>query len=97
MACVVNPNLFITSFNNTQTLKFETELAITVRPLLKGNCQGHRFKNSRFQKHILQQLQPTNTHVCVLFNTHFLSCLLASLHLFKSTQNMENIDKRESL
>ena len=27
----------------------------------KGHCHEHRFKNSRFQKHILQQRKPTNT------------------------------------
>lgn len=28
---------------------------------LKGHCHEHRFKNSRVQKHILQQRKPTNT------------------------------------
>ena len=28
---------------------------------LKGHCHEHRFKNSRFQKHILQQRKPTRT------------------------------------
>ena len=28
---------------------------------LKGHCHEHRFKNSRFQKDILQQWKPTNT------------------------------------
>ena len=28
---------------------------------LKRHCHEHRFKNSRFQNHILQQRKPTNT------------------------------------
>ena len=36
---------------------------------LKGHCHEHLFKNSRLQKHILQQWKPTNTGAVWIKNT----------------------------
>ena len=56
---------------------------------LKGHCHEHRLKNSRVQKHILQQRKPTNPGPVLIKNCN--SVLSASVIKLKKVLSLRNI------